>query len=137
MRGLFPRRAARSSRGGNWQGRGIMALGHGGNTPADRTRRALDALFAAEPDRLSRLSFDVAGIHFDWSKTHLDEALIDALRSAAPRRRGFAAARDALFAGGIVNPSEGRAGDPCRRARQRRARRRRPCDRRAASACGR
>ena len=34
---------------------------------------------------------------------------------------GFAAARDALFAGEIVNPSEGRAADACRRARQRRA----------------
>src|ERR1044071_7959222 len=30
--------------------------------------KPLAELFAAEPDRLSRLSFDVAGIHFDWSK---------------------------------------------------------------------
>ena len=34
-------------------------------------RERLEALFAADADRLSRLSLDVAGIHFDWSKTHL------------------------------------------------------------------
>ena len=39
-------------------------------------------LFAAEPDRLSRLSFEVAGIYFDWSKTHLDQRLIDRVRGA-------------------------------------------------------
>ena len=37
----------------------------------------LDALFVAEPDRLNHLTRDVAGLHFDWSKTHLDPALID------------------------------------------------------------
>ena len=35
--------------------------------------RTLEELFAAEPDRLSRLSFEVAGLYFDWSKTHLDQ----------------------------------------------------------------
>jgi glucose-6-phosphate isomerase len=69
--------------------------------------KRLDELFAAEPDRLSRLSFEVAGLYFDWSKTHLDEALTAQLIERA-ERMGFAAARDALFAGGIVNPSEGR-----------------------------
>ena len=28
--------------------------------------KRLDELFSAEPDRLSRLTFDVAGIYFDW-----------------------------------------------------------------------
>src|SRR5438445_11492423 len=69
--------------------------------------KRLDELFAAEPDRLSRLSFEAAGIYFDWSKTHLDRATVDAFVERA-ERMGFAAARDALFAGGIVNPSEGR-----------------------------
>lgn len=68
----------------------------------------LDDLFAAEPDRLSRLSFEVAGVYFDWSKTHLDRQRIDQLL-ARTERMGFAQARDALFAGDIVNPSEGRA----------------------------
>ena len=43
-------------------------------------------LFAAEPDRLSRLSFEVAGLYFDWSKTHLDKAFIDTFISRAERR---------------------------------------------------
>src|SRR6476660_7941807 len=70
--------------------------------------KRLDELFAAEPDRLSRLSFEVAGIYFDWSKTHLVRSVI-AQSQARMEQMGFAAARDALFAGDIVNPSEGRA----------------------------
>jgi len=70
--------------------------------------KRLDELFSAEPDRLSRMSFDIAGLYFDWSKTHLDREVIDQ-SIARLERMGFAAARDALFAGGIVNPSEGRA----------------------------
>jgi len=68
--------------------------------------RRLDELFKAEPDRLSRLSFEVAGIYFDWSKTHLDADLVDAFVTLS-EKRGFARAREALFTGGIVNPSEG------------------------------
>jgi glucose-6-phosphate isomerase len=69
--------------------------------------KRLDALFAAEPDRLGRLSKEVAGITFDWSKTHLDEPLIAAF-TALVEECGFAAARDALFAGDIVNLTENR-----------------------------
>ena len=69
--------------------------------------KRLDELFAAEPDRLSRLTFEAAGLYFDWSKTHLDAAVIsDCLERAD--RMGFASTRDALFAGDVVNPSEGR-----------------------------
>jgi len=67
----------------------------------------LDALFTAEPDRLSRLTFSVAGLYFDWSKTHLNQAAIDRALERT-ERMGFAGAREALFSGGIVNPSEGR-----------------------------
>jgi glucose-6-phosphate isomerase len=70
--------------------------------------RGLDELFAAEPDRLSRLSFELSGLYFDWSKTHLDRPIIDAFLARA-ERMGFAAARDALFSGAIANPSENRA----------------------------
>jgi glucose-6-phosphate isomerase len=69
--------------------------------------KRLDELFAAEPDRLSRLTFEAAGIYFDWSKTHLDEQLIAGF-AARSDAMGFMAARDALFSGGIVNSSEGR-----------------------------
>ena len=69
--------------------------------------KRLDELFAVEPDRLSSLSFELAGLYFDWSKTHLDQPL---LRDFAARaeQMGFAAKRDALFSGAIANPSEGR-----------------------------
>ena len=69
--------------------------------------KRLDELFAAEPDRLSRLSFEAAGIYFDWSKTHLDQPSLDDLAARA-ERMGFAEARDKLFAGDVVNPSENR-----------------------------
>ena len=68
----------------------------------------LDELFSAEPDRLSRLTFEVAGLYFDWSKTHLDVGTIERFIARASDA-GFDAARNALFAGGIVNQSEGRA----------------------------
>jgi len=74
------------------------------NTKQEAT---LDELFKAEPDRLSRLSHEIAGLYFDWSKTHLDQAFIDAAIERA-ERMGFAAARDALFSGAVVNPSENR-----------------------------
>ena len=69
--------------------------------------KRLDELFAAEPDRLASLSFDVAGLYFDWSKTHLDQSVLDGITARAVQM-GFAAKRDALFAGDIVNVSEGR-----------------------------
>jgi glucose-6-phosphate isomerase len=70
--------------------------------------RRLDALFESEPDRLSVLAHEVAGIYFDWSKTHLNRALIELFVKLADAT-GFSAKRDALFAGEIVNPSEDRA----------------------------
>jgi glucose-6-phosphate isomerase len=70
--------------------------------------KRLDQLFAAEPDRLSNLSFEIAGLYFDWSKTHLDKSIIERSLDRAGEM-GFAAARDALFAGDIVNRSERRA----------------------------
>ena len=69
--------------------------------------KRVDELFAAEPDRLGRLSFEVAGLYFDWSKTHLDQPLIDRFISRI-ETMGFAARRDTLFSGDIVNPSESR-----------------------------
>ena len=87
------------------------------STPADRDPWAaidqlpmqrLDELFAGDAGRLERLSMDVAGIHFDWSKTHLDAEALDAFHALAGER-GFAEAREALFSGAVVNRSEGRA----------------------------
>jgi glucose-6-phosphate isomerase len=72
--------------------------------------KRLDELFSQEPDRVSRLSYQVAGIYFDWSKTHLDSALIADFGKFA-EQQGLASARDALFSGGIVNPTEERPAD--------------------------
>ena len=70
--------------------------------------KPLEELFQGDPDRLSQLSPDVAGIRFDWSKTHLDQELLGAFDRLA-QAQGFAAAREALFSGAVVNASEGRA----------------------------
>jgi glucose-6-phosphate isomerase len=79
-------------------------------TIEDYPLKRLDALFADEPDRLKQLAHQVAGIYFDWSKTHLDSQLIGKFGELADER-GLSAARDALFSGGIVNPTEGRPAD--------------------------
>ena len=67
----------------------------------------LRELFVDEPERLARLTFELAGIYFDWSKTHLDEGRIDELAGRAAERK-FDEARESLFAGAIVNRTEGR-----------------------------
>ena len=65
-------------------------------------------LFANDPNRLASLSLDVAGIHFDWSKTHLTPEAVAAFAELA-KASGLAAKRDALFGGEVVNVTEGRA----------------------------
>lgn len=65
----------------------------------------LKTLFEREPERLSAMTLELNGIYFDWSKTHLDRALIDAFVDVA-EAAGFGAAREALFSGAIVNPTE-------------------------------
>jgi len=73
---------------------------------AARERR-IDGLFAAEPDRLDRLTLAAAGLEIDLSKqpwSRADEAtMLDLARAA-----GVEAARKRLFAGEVVNASEGR-----------------------------
>ena len=73
-------------------------------------RRPLGRLFEAEPDRLSRLVVEEAGIRFDFSKTHLDASVLEAFEALA-QDVGLAAKRDALFSGETVNASEGRAAE--------------------------
>jgi glucose-6-phosphate isomerase len=74
----------------------------------------LAELFASDPDRLAklatRLDLGEEGIRFDWSKTHLDEAHIAAFQELA-EAAGFDARRNALFAGEVVNTTEGRAAE--------------------------
>src|SRR5882757_6108767 len=43
----------------------------------------LESLFADDPDRLKTLSLDIAGLHFDWSKTHLTAQALTAFQALA------------------------------------------------------
>ena len=65
-------------------------------------------LFAAEPDRLARLTADAAGLTLDLSKQSWSRDGLDAVLALA-RAAGVETARDKLFAGAVVNRSEGRA----------------------------
>jgi glucose-6-phosphate isomerase len=67
----------------------------------------LEALFANDPDRLARLSLDVAGIHFDWSKTHLTPDAVAAFEALA-KDTDLAGKREAMFGGQHVNVTEDR-----------------------------
>lgn len=66
----------------------------------------------ADPDRLELLSqrLDLPGgaIRFDWSKTHLDPALLSAFEALA-LAVDFSGKRAAMFAGEPINLTEGRA----------------------------
>jgi glucose-6-phosphate isomerase len=73
-------------------------------------RRTLAELFSAEPDRVERFVVEAAGLRFDLSKTHLDAGAVAGFIRLA-EERNLAGAREALFAGRIVNPTEGRAAE--------------------------
>ncbi len=66
------------------------------------------ALFAAEPDRLTRMSLSACGIHADFSRLALPLGGLDLLLAAAAAA-DLAGWRAKMFGGEIVNPSEGRA----------------------------
>ena len=100
-------------------------IGNGGTAAAawaelrELRQPALAALFAADPDRPAAMTRRIAwpmelgsgaetALRIDFSKTHLDDAALSAFEGLA-EASGFTAARDALFGGGIVNPTEGRA----------------------------
>jgi glucose-6-phosphate isomerase len=74
----------------------------------------LAELFADDAERLAKLAtaLDLPGgeILFDWSKTHLDDAHLGAFLDLADAA-GFAAHREALLTGEVVNPTEGRAAE--------------------------
>ena len=56
----------------------------------------LERLFERDPDRLASLGVEVAGLYFDWSKTHLDSGLIDAFIALA-QAQDFTGKREALL----------------------------------------
>ncbi|WP_313808004.1 glucose-6-phosphate isomerase [Sphingobium sp.] len=70
----------------------------------------LKSIFTTDPDRLSKFTLTQGPIRFDWSKTHLTSGLLEGFLKLA-EEKGFAAQRDALFAGEAVNNTEGRAAE--------------------------
>jgi glucose-6-phosphate isomerase len=70
--------------------------------------KRLEALFDEDASRVDRMTIEQSGLRFDFSKTHLDARLVDAFTVLAGEM-GLNGARDNLFAGAIVNPTEGRA----------------------------
>ena len=70
----------------------------------------ISELFAGDSDRVKTLTIEQSGIYFDYSKTHLDDAALTAFAELS-RAMGLQQARNALFAGEVVNPTEGRAAE--------------------------
>jgi glucose-6-phosphate isomerase len=70
--------------------------------------RSILSLYAAEPDRLRRLTIEGAGLTLDLSKQPWSQAGVEAALALA-RASGVEAKRADLFAGAAINTSEGRA----------------------------
>lgn len=78
-------------------------------TEAARVRqKSLLDLFAADPDRVSKLTFTAPHLIADFSKQRIDTAALNALSQLAAAA-DFEAWRKRLFAGETVNNTEGRA----------------------------
>nr|WP_314446442.1 glucose-6-phosphate isomerase [uncultured Sphingomonas sp.] len=74
--------------------------------PADCPSATLAELFAADPARAEDFAHDLGGIRFDLSKTHLTRDAIAGLKTD-----DYYDALARLFAGEVVNPTEGRAAE--------------------------
>ncbi|MFA9200770.1 MAG: glucose-6-phosphate isomerase [Cypionkella sp.] len=85
---------------------------------AESGHRTLAELFADDPERVGKLATRLewggddapGGALFDWSKTHLDDALLSSFEALA-EAQDFTGKRAALLAGERVNASEGRAAE--------------------------
>ncbi len=75
---------------------------------ATATHIDLALLVATEPGRAATFIHEVGGIYFDFSKLAATAGTLAGLGDLAAQC-GFDTARAALFAGAVVNPSEGRA----------------------------
>ena len=68
----------------------------------------LKAWFAADPDRVSKLSFDAAGLHFDLSKNLITDETVKLLADLG-RAVKLEERRDDMYAGVHINTTEDRA----------------------------
>ncbi len=73
-------------------------------------RVALAMLFDQDDNRVAHFGFEQVGIYFDFSKTHLDEAAVQAFQKLAVDME-LSAKVDALLSGEPINVSEGRAAE--------------------------
>ena len=64
--------------------------------------------FAADPDRVAKLSFETEDLHFDLSKNLVDDKTIELLCNLA-RAMGIEERRDAMYSGAHINTTEDRA----------------------------
>src|SRR6185295_4822468 len=60
------------------------------------------------PDRLTKHVLELAGLRFDFSKTHLTDAVIDSFIDLT-QAAGLGQARAAMFSGEAINSTEGRS----------------------------
>ena len=77
-------------------------------TAAEAGATRIDQQFAADPDRLARMSVEAAGLYLDLSKQSWTKAGFEACLDLA-RASDVEGRRAALFAGEAVNLTEGRA----------------------------
>ncbi|MDO6585485.1 glucose-6-phosphate isomerase [Salipiger sp. 1_MG-2023] len=75
---------------------------------AAREGRRIEALFAEDADRAARFSVEAGGMLLDFSKTQLDDEVLEALLALAEAAQ-VAPRREAMFAGAKINETEGRA----------------------------
>lgn len=73
-----------------------------------RQTRSISTLFHTDPSRAERLSAQCEALRFDFSKTQLDDEVLEALISLA-EERGVSQQRDAMMSGAPINDTEGRA----------------------------
>lgn len=72
--------------------------------------QSLAALFAEDSDRVAQMTVEQSGLRFDFSKTHLDASALSTFAELADAT-GLTKAKEALFTGAIVNPTESRAAE--------------------------
>ena len=75
-------------------------------------QQTLNHMFDENGDRARQFGLEQAGIYFDFSKTHLTQAAVQAFHALADDV-GLSAKTGALLSGEPVNVSEGRAAEHC------------------------
>ena len=78
------------------------------STVSDTNATDIRAAFASDPKRFAKYSVTLDDMLFDYSKCAVNEKVLDGLEAIAKAAK-VAEKRDAMFAGDIINITEGRA----------------------------